>query len=326
LCLTLSLLPAIGGKPQTMERIAVIATNGPSGKLGHLDINEDKQLLFMGNKMNKSLDIIDIQAGKLLQQMPGQEGCSGVAYSPTGDHVIVGNGLGDRSSFCIFGNEEGEYTLADRKALVGSSKVRYSYYDHNFYGQKRIGEKAYITVYDSKTLEHIKDIKVPDQHYTNLYMAQEKPLLYMSAAEQICVINTDTSELVATFPITFAKLNKAVALDEKNNRLMIGCRKPATLIVMDSETGREITSVPIKGDLDDITFDAKRKRIYAPCGEGFISVVQQIDADHYELIENIPTANRARTDLYSPGLDLYFIGVEQNETMASPEVWVYKPM
>jgi hypothetical protein len=39
---------------------------------------------------------------------------------------------------------------------------------------------------------------------------------------------------------------------------------------------------------------AARKRIYVICGEGYISVIQQNDPDHYALIENIATITGAR--------------------------------
>ena len=75
-----------------------------------------------------------------------------------------------------------------------------------------------------------------------------------------------------------------IALDEANKRIFVGCRTPPMVVVMDMETGKEITSVPIPKDNDDLFFDAKRKRLYASCGEGFIAVIRQLDADHYEVV------------------------------------------
>src|SRR5213594_1724132 len=43
------------------------------------------------------------------------------------------------------------------------------------------------------------------------------------------------------------------------------------------------------GSRDDVYYDAERKRFYA-LGEGFISVIQQNDPDHYTLSANIPSA------------------------------------
>ena len=73
-----------------------------------------------------------------------------------------------------------------------------------------------------------------------------------------------------------------------------------SLVVMDSDTGKIVASVPIPGDVDDLSFDARRGRIYASCGEGAIAVIRQVDADRYESLATIPTVAGARTSIFSP--------------------------
>jgi len=48
-------------------------------------------------------------------------------------------------------------------------------------------------------------------------------------------------------------------------------------------------------DTEDLYCVASFKRIYMPGGEGFISVFQMNDPDHYTFIATIPTAIGART-------------------------------
>jgi hypothetical protein len=52
-------------------------------------------------------------------------------------------------------------------------------------------------------------------------------------------------------------------------------------MILDTDTGKEVARVPVAGSCDDVYYDAEHKRIYAIGGEGFISVVQQNDPDHY---------------------------------------------
>src|SRR5262245_19584929 len=68
-----------------------------------------------------------------------------------------------------------------------------------------------------------------------------------------------------------------ISLDVANNRVFLGCRQPAMVVVLDGETGREITNVAVPQNIDDLYYDAKRKRLYASCGEGFIAVIRQTD-------------------------------------------------
>jgi len=60
----------------------------------------------------------------------------------------------------------------------------------------------------------------------------------------------------------------------------------------------EVTRMRVAGECDDIYFDANRKRIYVIEAEGFISVVEQKDPDHYELLESVPSAIGARTGYF----------------------------
>ena len=53
-------------------------------------------------------------------------------------------------------------------------------------------------------------------------------------------------------------------------RLFVGCRQPARLLIFDATSGRIAADLAISGDTDDLFYDAKLKRIYISCGEGFI--------------------------------------------------------
>ena len=89
-----------------------------------------------------------------------------------------------------------------------------------------------------------------------------------------------------------------MALDDTNHRLFVGTRSPAKLIILDTDTGKPITSLDSSGDADDIFYDAKNKRIYVSGGEGAISVFEQINPDNYKLLGKVDTAQGARTSLF----------------------------
>jgi hypothetical protein len=112
--------------------------------------------------------------------------------------------------------------------------------------------------------------------------------------------------VAAKWPIKEARGNYPMALDEGHGRLFVVCRKPAKLLVLETESGKVLTSVECTGDADDVFYDAARGRIYISGGEGYISIIDQIDADHYRPVAKPPTASGARTSLLSPdGTRLY---------------------
>src|SRR5947199_10692352 len=80
--------------PPPLERVRTIALKGPVGGLDHLAVDAKRGRLFVANTVNDSLDVVDLKAGKLLKQVPGQGRIRGIDYSPDVDRVFVGNGTG----------------------------------------------------------------------------------------------------------------------------------------------------------------------------------------------------------------------------------------
>jgi hypothetical protein len=117
-----------------------------------------------------------------------------------------------------------------------------------------------------------------------------------------------------------------MALDEEHHRLFVSARRPARLLVLDTDSGKVLASLPGASDTDDMAYDATRKRIYVPSGEGFIFVYQQVDADHYERIAKIPSEVGARTSAYYGQ-----VGKHNSLYLAVPgrankgaELWIYE--
>jgi hypothetical protein len=89
------------------------------------------------------------------------------------------------------------------------------------------------------------------------------------------------------------------------------------------QDGKKIASTSACGDADDVFVDAKRRRIYVSCGDGFLDVFEPHEAA-YRRIGRIPTASGARTALYVPELDRLFLAVRATSRQPA-EIWVYRP-
>jgi DNA-binding beta-propeller fold protein YncE len=114
-----------------------------------------------------------------------------------------------------------------------------------------------------------------------------------------------------------------MTIDEAHHRLFVGARVPSEVVVFDTDTGKVVARVPCVGDADDMSYDSARKRIYVTGEEGFISVIAQTDADHYEPIAKIKTRPNARNSLFVPELNRFFVGVP-NDGKQEAEVLVFQ--
>ncbi len=117
---------------------------------------------------------------------------------------------------------------------------------------------------------------------------------------------------ITTWPTGDVRANFPMALDEANHRLFIGTRSPAKLLVLDSDTGKQVTSLDSSGDADDIFYDPENKRIYVSGGEGAVSVFEQTDPDTYKPNGRADTAKGARTSLFAPDSGTLYVAVPHN--------------
>jgi hypothetical protein len=85
-----------------------------------------------------------------------------------------------------------------------------------------------------------------------------------------------------------------------------------------------VADLAISGDTDDLFYDAKLKRLYLSCGEGFVDVIDQRDANSYQLRERIPTRAGARTSFFSAGLNEFYLAVPQRGNQDA-EIRVFRP-
>lgn len=113
----------------------------------------------------------------------------------------------------------------------------------------------------------------------------------------------------AVGPDVAAGANYPMAFDEPNHRLFVGCRQPAKLLAYDTVSGKLVTTIGVVGDTDDLFYDDAKKRLNVVGGEGFITVLEQQDADHYRESQKLPTAAGARTGLFVPELGKLFLAV-----------------
>jgi hypothetical protein len=298
------------------QKIELKAKKG--GKLDHLALDAKRERLFLANTAEGTLDIVDLKGGKLLQQVKGQTGIQGIAYAADLDKVFVGLGGGGLCN--VFSGEEYK-PLKTIKFSGDADNTRYDPATHMTFVAH--DEKA-LGVIDAKTYAVSPDIKLPGTG-EGFQIESGRPRLYMNipSPSSVVVIDTAKKEIVATYPVKLASGAHPLALDEANKRIFIGCRTEPMVVVLDSDTGKEITSIAIPKDIDDLYYDAKRKKLYGSCGEGFLVVIRQVNADKYELAEKIATVKQAKTSLFAEGSNKLYLAVPKQEGKEGPEIHVY---
>jgi hypothetical protein len=291
---------------EPLRQVQTIPLPDVSGRIDHMAVDIKGQRLFVAALGNDTVEIVDLAAGKRVETVRGFQEPQGIAYVPRIDRVYIASG-GDGTLKTLDGKSyQTVQTVnfsddADNVRYDASTKIILIYAG---YGKGALG------IVDAAINKQVGDIRL-DGHPESFQLEKSSGRIFVNVptARQIAVIDRGKKTVLAKWPVTEAAANFPMALDEPNHRLFVGCRKPASLLVYDTGSGKLVTSVPIVGDTDDLFYDAQRKRIYVSGGEGAITVLAQRDADHYQQIAKIATAAGTRTSLLVPELDRLFLAV-----------------
>jgi DNA-binding beta-propeller fold protein YncE len=166
-----------------------------------------------------------------------------------------------------------------------------------------------LSIIDTKSFKHVGDVAgLPGSSNEGMAIdhAGQKLYVNLTGTDEVGVVDLDTRQLVARWPLPDAHVAHPIVLDEPNHRLFIATRKPARFIVFNTDTGKVVASLPCVGVNSDMSFDVSRKRIYVT-GSETASVFEQRDADHYEHLAEVPTAYRAKSSIFVPDLKRLYV-------------------
>jgi DNA-binding beta-propeller fold protein YncE len=142
------------------------------------------------------------------------------------------------------------------------------------------------------------------------------------ASSQVVVGDRERGAVVARWSSLGCRSNYPMALNEAAMRVLIGCRMPARLVMLDGGSGGMIASVDIVGDTDDLFFDAARQRVYVIGGEGFVDVMQQ-RPDMIERVARVATRAGARTGLWVSATNRLYVAVPARDAQGA-EIHVFE--
>jgi DNA-binding beta-propeller fold protein YncE len=277
---------------------------GVEGRIDHFDVDISGQRLFVCALGNNTVEVIDLNKGERIHTISGLGAPQGVAFVAELNRLLVANDKGgvcniyDANSFQLIGKVD----FAD-----DADNVRYDSASKRIYVGFGSGGIGIINAVDGKQVGSIKLAAHPEAF--ELERQGHRIFVNVPTARHVAVIDRDKGEVIATWKTDGAFGNFPMALDEANHRLFVGCRLPSKLVVLDTASGKTVTSVGISGDPDDIFYDSKRHRVYVICGAGKIDIVDQTDANTYKALAKINTADGARSGLFVPERDALFVAV-----------------
>lgn len=310
-----------------LELAGTITLPGFTGDFDHFAVDEKGGRLFLAGEDHKTVEVFDLKTGSRLKSISGFGTPHSIFYLSDSDRILVTDG--DQGMLKILrGTDYAEVEHVD--GLAGADSGRIDAAAHVLYvvtGGKDVPlDYSFLVAIDLKTNKKIGELRIESTHVEALALESSSSRMFVNLTDKhaVAVVDRKAMKEIARWPIGSQADNSPMAYDEAHRRLLIVCRKPGTLLVMDSDSGKVITQIPAAERSDDIAFDAASGRIYVPGGEGYTSVFQQRSPDQYELLAKVTTEPGAKTCLLVPSLARFFVAVSPGETKAMAKVLTFR--
>jgi DNA-binding beta-propeller fold protein YncE len=345
-CLALALTPslALGQGTAPLKLSTRIPLPNVNGRMDHMAVDANGQHLFATAFDNKTLEVIDLRTNKQLSTIKDLDNPQGAFFDPATRRLFVASG-GDGTMKMFDGANL--RLLKSTKLGEDADNVRYdAAHNHILVGYG--GEKF---LYGKATREQgdgaiaILDTngnvvaKIPTAaHPESFQLEKTGTRIFINVPDkmEIQVADLANNRTIAHWQTTGCSDNFPMQLDEARHRLFVACRGPGSLMVFDTQTGKQAAKIRLDPDIfsDDMFYDAARSRIYvigravagtderAP-SPGFVEVFSQADPNRYEKIATIPTGWGAQTGWFVPEMRKLFIATRRQDAAHPGEILVY---
>lgn len=285
-------LPAVAQATWQVKRTMPV---GGEGGWDYLTVDAQTHRLFVPRGTHTM--VLDAATGKVLGDIPGQKVAHGVALVPALHRGFITDGGGD-GAILIF--DTNTYAVLGKLATVPDSDG--IIYDAALGRVLAVsGDKGVLMTFkpdiDPKTGKI--DPLIPLGGAPEFLASDGAGKVYINLEDKDLVAEVDLrmNKVIARWPVAPGGHPVGLSLDKATHRLFIGCRNPQKLVVMSTQDGKVLGSVPIGAGVDATAFDSGQA--FASCRDGSLVVASE-KAGTYDVEQVVKTPAGART----MGIDL----------------------
>jgi DNA-binding beta-propeller fold protein YncE len=274
------------------------------GSWDYLAVDEAARRLYVSH--GTQVEVLDVDSGAIVGKIANTLGVHGIAIAPELGQGFVSDG------------QSSTITIFDLKTLSTMSEVP-------------AGNKPDAIIYDPAT-QRVFAFNGGSDSATAIQAASGKVAgtidlgggpefavadgagnVYDNLEDQNLVLRIDAGSLKVKerWPTAPCASPSSMAMDRANRRLFLGCRSKV-MAVMDADTGRIITTLPIGDHVDATAFDPGTRLIFNSNGEGTITVIREDGPDQYSVVETVKTLPRAKTMALDPKTHRLFLSTAES--------------
>jgi DNA-binding beta-propeller fold protein YncE len=261
---------------------------GGEGRFDYVFADSDGRKLYVPRTgTTPRVSAYDLDTLKLLGEIPNVN-ARGVAVDPK-----TGHGFASSNPVTMFDTK----TLAPIKTIEvqgGPDGILFDPFNQRVWIFSHRAPNA--TIIDTKDGSVVGTLDLggaPEQAVTDA-----KGHMWVDLEDKDSIAAVDTKELKVT--ATYGLDGKGggpggLAFDPKNRILFASCHTPATMVILNADTGKVLDVLPIGTGTDGATFNPATMEAFSSNGDGTLTVIKEDGPAKFSVEQNVATMRGAKT-------------------------------
>jgi DNA-binding beta-propeller fold protein YncE len=236
------------------------------------------------------VEVVDIDAGKVVGLIPDTPGVHGIAVDHAGGRGFISDG---RVSMMTIFDLKTLNRIKDVKTTGDNpDAIMFEPVSHHVFTFNGRGKNA--TVFDTHG-KVIATIDLGGKPEFGVSDGHGKVFVNIEDTSEIAMIDTKKNVVVARWKLAPCESPSGLAIDRKHHRLFTVCENEM-MAVVDATNGKVVATVPTGKGTDAAAFDDEKQLAFASNGQSAtLTVVHESTPDKYEVVDNVATQRGART-------------------------------
>ncbi len=261
---------------------------GGEGGWDYLTVDSENRRLYVSH--STKVEVLNIDTHEKVGEIANLQGVHGIAIVPKKGRGITTNG---RTNTATIFDLNSLAPIAEVPTGKNPDALLYDNFSNRVYIFNHSGGDA--TVVDIATGK-VTGTVVLGGEAVEAGVSDENGTIFVNLEDINEIVSIDTKSLTVKtrWKIAPGEEPTGLALDRETHRLFTVCHNE-WMMILDSDNGKVVAQVPIGKRVDGVVFDPSTKLAISSNGEGSISIVKEISANEFKLVETVKTEVGART-------------------------------